>query len=153
MSDIREFLIYCPLTGQFKWKIRSGKAVAGAIAGKTTARGYRMLLVKGKSYQAHRAAWFFMYGEWPIGQIDHINRCPTDNRIANLRVVTGSENCRNKHHKSTSGFRGVAYHKKTGKWQVQACLPLKPPKYLGLFAHIEDAAEVYRTFMNDRGLL
>jgi len=41
--------------------------------------------------------------------IDHINRCPFDNRIDNLRICTHRENARNqsKHSTNTSGTTGV----------------------------------------------
>lgn len=152
MSDPRDFLTYDPNTGDFFWKVRSGRMTPGSRAGKTTRLGYRMLLVKGKHHQAHRAAWLFHYGEWPDGQIDHINRDPGDNRIDNLRVVTGSENCRNKHHPSSSGYRGVTFHKKTQKWQASACLPHEKPRYLGLFETPEEASEAYTEFMGRHGL-
>src|SRR3546814_6128350 len=38
--------------------------------------------VKGIPLLAHRVAWAIHYGEWPNGQIDHINGDPSDNRIA-----------------------------------------------------------------------
>lgn len=44
----------------------------------------------------HRMAWFYVHGEWPKGQIDHINHDRKDNRIANLRVVDNTENHRNR---------------------------------------------------------
>ena len=153
MSDPRDFLTYDPETGDFFWKVRSGRLVAGSLAGKTTKRGYRMLLVKGKHYQAHRAAWLFHYGDWPDGQIDHINRDPADNRISNLRVVSGSENCRNKRHAGTSGYRGVTFHKKSSKWQASACLPHQKPKYLGLFDTPEKASAAYTAFMRGQGII
>src|SRR3546814_1788886 len=51
--------------------------------------------VKGIPLLAHRVAWAIHYGEWPNGQIDHINGDPSDNRIANLRDVSALENARN----------------------------------------------------------
>ena len=46
--------------------------------------GYLILKIKGKQFKAHRIAWLLNYGEFPKGEIDHINRCRTDNRIENL---------------------------------------------------------------------
>ena len=120
--------------------------VAGSLAGKTTRRGYRMLLVRGKHYQAHRAAWFLHYGEWPDGQIDQINRDPGDNRICNLRVVTGSENCRNRLYikRGRYGGDGVTL-RKSGKWQVQVRNPkIGRSVYGGVFSDRDAAMEKAR---------
>ena len=46
----------------------------------------------GKLIYAHRAAWAIHFGEWPKGEIDHINGDASDNRIINLRVVNRTEN-------------------------------------------------------------
>ena len=48
---------------------------------------------------AHRVLWALHKGEWPTGEIDHINCVRDDNRLLNLREVTGSENLRNRVHK------------------------------------------------------
>jgi len=40
----------------------------------------------------HRLVFFLVYGRFPK-EIDHINGIKTDNRIENLREVSGSENC------------------------------------------------------------
>lgn len=148
MSDPRDFLTYDPETGDFFWKVRSGRMVAGSLAGKTTKRGYRMLLVKGRHYQAHRAAWLFHYGDWPDGQIDHINRDPADNRISNLRVVTASQNCLNRNVRVRGEIRhggsGIT-QLKNGKWQVQVHDPkLGRPVYGGVFAEEKEASEKAR---------
>lgn len=33
----------------------------------------------------HRMVWFWVYGKWPKGQIDHVDENPLNNRIENLR--------------------------------------------------------------------
>ena len=43
----------------------------------------------------HRLVFFLVYGRFPK-EIDHINGIKTDNRIENLREVSGSENCQNR---------------------------------------------------------
>ena len=52
-------------------------------------RGERFSLWK------HRLVFFLVTGRFPK-EIDHINGIKTDNRIENLREVSGSENCLNK---------------------------------------------------------
>ena len=56
----------------------------------------------------HRFIWWLKHNEIPE-VIDHINRVTDDNRIANLRNTTRSENNKNKfckgYHKHGSGFR------------------------------------------------
>jgi len=57
--------------------------------------GYLILKIKGTHYKAHRIVWLMHNGEFPKGEIDHINRNRTDNRIENLRVVDRKTNANN----------------------------------------------------------
>ena len=52
-------------------------------------RGERFKLWK------HRLVFFLVHGRFPK-EIDHLNGIKTDNRIENLREVSGSENCQNR---------------------------------------------------------
>lgn len=83
--------------------------------------GYRRINVDGVKYYEHRLVWFYMTGEWPKNQIDHIDGDRLNNRFANLREATPCENARNtkirKH--NTSGIMGVVFDKSRNKWKAQ----------------------------------
>jgi hypothetical protein len=80
---------------------------------------------------------------------DHINGDKLDNRRANLRTCTRSENMRNdgKHSDSTSGYKGVTWRKDTKKWQAQLGVKYKHIN-LGSFDTAEEAARFYDVAAN-----
>lgn len=94
--DLRDVLNYDPETGDFTWNSSKGFRVKGAKAGTTCPRGYVSIGVGRKIHKAHRLAWLFVHGVWPSGQIDHIDRNKSNNRIANLRDVAQSINQENR---------------------------------------------------------
>ena len=80
----------------------------------------------------------------PVGfETDHYNWNGLDNRRANLRVATKSQNQHNHHpRKGTSRFKGVDWNKSEEKWQVRIRCAGKR-YHLGLFASEIDAARAY----------
>lgn len=120
---LREVLNYFPEEGVFVWKVtRSFKAIAGSVAGSEyKATGYLRIQIDGTSYLAHRLAWLHEYGEWPALDIDHINGEKADNRIANLREATTSQNGQNQHKAQSgnkSGVLGVYQDKTSCRWRA-----------------------------------
>lgn len=75
---------------------------------------------------------------------DHINHNKLDNRKSNLRICTRTENQQN--HKiqknSTSGYKGVNYHKVNQVWRAQIRINRKHT-HLGCFDTKEEAAIAY----------
>jgi hypothetical protein len=73
-------------------------------------------------------------------QYDHINRNPLDNRRANLRPATDSQNAQNRSLPSnnTSGFMGVCWDKESCKWLAYIKQNQKQIK-LGRYIKKEDA--------------
>ena len=144
-EHLRFLLNYCPESGVFTWKNPQASNVkAGQVAGTDDGKGYLLIGINGKLYKAHRLAWLYVTGEWPAGQIDHINRCKSDNRLCNLRIANGSQNQMNKFHpNNTSGVKGVYWNKQRGKWQAQIQVHGKGYN-LGRYADIRDAAEAYQ---------
>lgn len=117
---LREKISYDPDTGEFRHKIAHGSAVAGGLCGRVNRDGYRQISVDLRLYSAHRLAWLYVYGMWPDGFIDHINRLRDDNRIKNLRVVSRAENNQNTKlfRTNTSGYRGVTWDSRGKKWRA-----------------------------------
>ena len=110
LHRLRDVVAYDKATGVFVWRVAaSQRASVGAEAGRES-QGYRVIGIDGARYLAHRLAWFHVYGDWPIGQIDHINGNKSDNRIGNLRDVSrqvNNQNIRTAQRDSRSGILGV----------------------------------------------
>jgi hypothetical protein len=150
VERIREILDYDPETGVFRWKVRRGNMPAGSIAGSVNTNrgeiGYRNIFIEGKLRPAHRVAWLLCHGQDPGHLvIDHINRDTTDNRIANLRIATFSENSLNsrKRNNCSSKMKGVDWNKNEKKWRSRIHVKGKSI-CLGYFATEELAAEAYK---------
>lgn len=139
---LRSLLTYEPHTGLFRIACYRGvRRRAGDVAGAPNSAGYICVKVDGRKYQAHRLAWLYVHGVWPMGVIDHINGMRTDNRIANLREATRQQNKHNSDvgANSKSGVRGVFWNAKRRKWQARVCLPNGKRQHLGYFYELEDA--------------
>lgn len=149
LERLRELLHYDPDSGSFRWikKPFKGPVSAGDVAGSIHPHGYRTIKIDQVYYREHRLAWFYVYGDWPLSLLDHINGCKSDNRICNLREANLSENAANSKIKSnnTSGYRGVHWSKTKNKWHAKIRVNGKR-LFLGQFDSPEDASAVYETF-------
>lgn len=113
-EQLLQLLSYDPETGLFIWLKRVGRYHAGSIAGTNPKDGRINLCINYKLVRAHRVAWFYIYGAWPKGEIDHIDGDPTNNRIANLRDVSHAQNMQNRRvprKGSRTGLMGVKPHR------------------------------------------
>lgn len=136
------YLDYDKDSGIFRWKNPlSSNVIEGSIAGSFTKAGYIQISIKGVIYKAHRLAWLYVNKVWPEFQIDHKNKIRSDNRYENLRQATHVDNNRNrtKHKSNSSGFNGVCFHKKSGKWMAYIKVDRKSI-HLGYFESAEFAA-------------
>jgi len=139
-QQLKELLFYCPETGKFTRKTSRGLAKKGNEAGHMKQDGYRVIGIGGGFFSAHRLAWVYMTGEWPICQIDHVNRDRADNRFENLRLATPAENAGNKRALSASGYKGVYWYK--GRWDAKIYQGGRG-KHLGRFDTPEEASDAY----------
>ena len=132
---LRGILHYDPETGVLRWRhSRGGWVREGQEAGSIEVQGYRQIKINRRSYKAHRLAWLYMTGEWPPHEIDHDNLDRSDNRWKNLRDATNSQNGANRRAQAnnTSGFKGVSWHKASGKWRATIGIG-KLHRHIGLF--------------------
>ncbi len=132
-EKLKELFDYDPKTGDLVWRHRDRSKFptdrsfgtfntlrAGRVAGNIDCLdGYRKIGIDGCLYRAHRLVWLLAYGSWPEAEIDHINQSKADNRLENLRVVSRSENERNKplRRDNASGTPGV--YRRGSKWRAQ----------------------------------
>jgi hypothetical protein len=155
LAKVRNLVHYVPETGRFFWlprapepnqdpaKIASWNTkYAGKEAFLHSNDGYRYSGIFNRPVKAHRLAMALINGEWPTQEVDHINGDRGDNRAANLRLVTPTENRRNRHAPGVGSSKivGVSFCKSTKKWAAYLGVRGKQ-LHLGRFASEHEAAQ------------
>jgi len=138
---LRKHMAYVPETGTFMWKVRGPGRTVGKVLGTEIWPGYIAMKVNNLKYYAHRLAWLYVHGEWPSGQLDHVDGNKANNAIANLRIATAAQNSagrRSMRHVAPS--RGVMPH---GVGFVARIHFGGKRHYLGYFSTAEAAKEAY----------
>ena len=156
---LKECLDYNKDTGIFTWKHRplshfntlrscnaSNTKCAGKKAGAQHKNQYVRIEINSIPYRAHRLAWFYEYGIWPVEDIDHIDTVKYHNWITNLREATNAENGQNRvkakiDNKST-GLLGVRPVMGSKTFYAQITIN-KKKLHLGCFKTPELAHEAY----------
>lgn len=138
-ARLRELLRYDGETGKLFWLPRTAAhfahtdrpAVRATLWNRQWAQrealfgignhGYPTGSIFNRQYLAHRVIWAIVRGRWPSGEIDHMDGCRTNNRIANLRCVPRTLNMRNRRLSSAnrSGAMGVYWAPHAGKWRAE----------------------------------
>lgn len=142
LDKLKELFEYQEDTGYFVSKVSRGKVKKGQIMLSKKNTGHIRIIISGKHYLAHRLAWFYVHGEWPKHDIDHIDHDPSNNRIENLRDVSRKENLRNASisKRNRSGVTGVTWSKQHSKWEAKIQGDGKRI-FIGLFSNLDDAAK------------
>jgi hypothetical protein len=154
-EEARKIFHYDPIAGTLAWaETLSNAAPIGKVCSSKNGHGYVAVKVYGKSYAVHRIAWMIMMGSFPPVSIDHINRDRADNRWANLRLATTTQQCGNtvRTDGKVTGVRGV---RACGK-SFQARIRMKNQQtgksqmvHLGTFPTIELAKAAYDAIAKD----
>lgn len=159
IDRLHELFIYDSETGVLLNKVSRGNAKRGRPSGTPSGVGYFQTKVDGTMFKVHRIIWAMCFGEWPDGDIDHINRIRSDNRIQNLRVVDAVGNSRNRgmHSRNSSGVNGVYFNKRYSVYKVFITINYKRI-HLGYFKTLEEAtaarkaAETLHGFSSTHGM-
>jgi hypothetical protein len=145
---LRQVMDYDPSIGVFRWRVKPSKRIpAGAEAGSISGI-YRLVKIDGRPFLAHRLAFLWMTGEWPLDEVDHRDTDPLNNRWSNLRAATGAQNRQNmrqapRSNRST-GLLGASFDRRTGLYKSQIMVGGRW-YWLGRFPTAEAAHEAYLT--------
>jgi hypothetical protein len=123
-ARLQELLHYDPATGIFTWLVATNnRRHVGEVAGSLRPDGYIQLKVDSRMYRAHRLAWMYMTGKWPVADTDHVKGVRHDNRWKKLREASRAMNCQNRRHphsnNSSGRLLGVSRRNGTGGFQAR----------------------------------
>lgn len=120
-----------------------GKEAGCICKGKGKNKSYWYVRLDGKTYKRSRVVYLMVHGVWPIPFVDHINGDSLDDRPANLRQATPSQNTANSRDKTRSHDlpRGV-YRTKQGMFMARLTIN-GITKSLGVFETSDQAKAVY----------
>jgi hypothetical protein len=142
-EQLKQAMHYDPDTGLLTWRIRKAYNIpAGSIAGQRLPDGYRQVSFNLRMYMAHRLAWLYVHGQWPAAELDHINGNRDDNRLANLREASRTQNNYNRKPRSDSacGLKGV--QRSWNRWVARITINGKRV-HLGSYSTPEEAHAAY----------
>lgn len=142
---VRSLLNYNPKTGVLRWRVvKAPQIPVGSVAGSTSTKGYRDVMIDGRSYRAHRLIWLIVTGEWPTDQIDHANKEFGDNRWKNLREADNSQNCCNRgiSIRNVSGLKGAHLYRDGTRW-VARIKHQQKEHHIGIFKTARAAHNAY----------
>ena len=122
VSRLRALFWYDANTGELIRRVaagRWGRIPAETIAGSLRHDGYSLVDVDGVKFLVHRVSYAIAHGQWPMGQIDHIDGNRSNNKLLNLRDVEPAVNNQNQRRpkgQTQSGFLGV--HRQHKNWSA-----------------------------------
>lgn len=150
IEHIRQALSYDPATGEMRWSAvskyhssRNGRA-AGHI-GTANGKQYHIISLDGRAYKRSRLAFTIMVGRWPAHCVDHINGDSLDDRWANLREATSTQNAWNHHRRAKRSAlpMGVRVNP-SGRFSARIAVH-KRMVQIGTFDTVADAAAAYQS--------
>lgn len=134
---------YDPETGIFtRISIRDShgnlKSCNYEVVGHNGHRGYKRVSINGERYLLHKLAIFYVTGNYPVDEVDHLNGDTSDNRYTNLSYCGKSKNRLNLKLYSCSKTGIIGVRVRNGKFFAEA-QKNKIRYFEGYFDNIEDA--------------
>ena len=147
LHELQKFYSYDPETGHIcrHAKPKFSRAKLGVVDGKSQ-EGYIIVCHGNEKFKAHRMAFLFINGQWPITEIDHVDGVRHNNKWKNLRLATRMQNRQNSRtpKNNTSGHRGVSRYRQF--WKVQAQINGKK-HFIGHFLDLSEAVAAHEDFI------
>lgn len=128
--------------GVLYWKVAKAISIKiGDAAGSLQNNGYLSTKINNKMYLNHRLIFLMHKGFLPE-ILDHIDGNPLNNDINNLRPATKNQNQHNRkiNKNNTTGFKGVVFDKKLGKFYCRICIDGKR-KAIGYYSTAKEASD------------
>lgn len=146
-ARLLSLIAYDAATGILSWKAKPNRNMrVGSVIGRPNSWGHVSFGFMGRTWMAHRVAWFIHHGSWPVHQIDHIDGDKQNNRISNLRDVPQNLNMQNRNtpkKDNQSGYLGVVRIRGITKpWRAKIKVDNKWHS-LGCYATPEEAHAAY----------
>ena len=142
-ARLRHVLHYDRLSGLFTW-VRPPKyhpRMFGKTAG-TTNDGYVVIRIDSIKYKASRLAWLYVFGRWPVREIDHRDLDRSNNRLRNLRLATSSQNKANRKASNRTGLPKGVRMTPSGMFAARVTCRSKPI-HIGTYSTPTEAAAAY----------
>lgn len=120
-EELKNKLFFDEENGIFLWKVSTKKIKIGDRAGSISKNAfYEQITINYKQYRTHQLVWLYVTGVFPINKIDHEDHNRFNNRFSNLKHVDSLKNQRNrsKSKNNISGYTGVSFVKKSGKYRA-----------------------------------
>jgi len=118
------------------WSRLTGKLAGYRAGNPNRPAGQRFQVwVDGRAHYEHRVVWVMTHGEFPTGQLDHIDGNVANNDPANLRLTTQAANSQNVRR------RGVS-QAVNGRWRARIMVDGKAVS-IGTFLTEQEATAAY----------
>lgn len=157
---LKRLLRYNKRTGVWTWRKRAdvrrawNTRYAGRRAGYDWSPSgrviYRCIRIFDYPFLAHRLAYLYVTGVWPVADVDHRDLDGRNNRWTNLRPATKTQNGANRGRNSNNktGFKGVSICSKTGRFRATIQFSGRW-RQIGTFDTARAASQAYRRAAKD----
>jgi hypothetical protein len=137
-------------TGTLRWRAppKNHAEKLGMVAGYPLKappgkKSYWQVRAFGQTFKRSRVVFYMAHGRWPEPAVDHINGQSLDDRLANLRECTLSQNAANSRDKlRTTGLPRGVYETRQGRFMARLTVNRQTAS-LGTFDTPEAARAVY----------